>query len=62
MFAVIAEKTDDYKRFHELFGKCLKPGVYEDPTNRTKAMQPLRLKEFDSKKLKSTIKEGLDIE
>ena len=37
MFAEIAEKKDDYKKFYEQFGKCLKLGVHEDSTNRTKA-------------------------
>merc|ERR1719468_1278799 len=130
MFAEIAEKKDDYKKFYEQFGKCLKLGVHEDSTNRTKIAELLRfhtsksgdelialkeyvdrmkegqndiyyitgesitavssspfletlrkkglevlymvdpideyavqqLKEFDGKKLKSTTKEGLDIE
>ncbi|CAE8733002.1 unnamed protein product [Polarella glacialis] len=130
MFAEIAEKKDDYKKFYEQFGKCLKLGVHEDSTNRTKVLfsqaaprdssgdelislkeyvdrmkegqndiyyitgesitqvssspflENLRkkglevlymvdpvdeycvqqLKEFDGKKLKSTTKEGLDIE
>ena len=35
MFAEIAEKKDDYKKFYEQFGKCLKLGVHEDSTNRT---------------------------
>eukprot|EP00972_Heterocapsa_arctica_P060172 8875366-Heterocapsa_arctica.AAC.1 len=42
MFAEIAEKKDDDKRFHEQLGKCLKPGVYEDATNWTKVTQLLR--------------------
>ena len=29
MFAEIAERKDDYKKFYEQFGKCLKLGVYE---------------------------------
>merc|ERR1712076_359570 len=29
MFAEIAEKKDDYKKFYEQFGKCLKLGVHE---------------------------------
>merc|ERR1719223_2148837 len=33
MFAEIAEKKDDYKKFYEQFGKCLKLGVHEDSTN-----------------------------
>ena len=34
MFAETAEKKDDYKKFDEQFGKCLKLGIYEDSTNR----------------------------
>ena len=30
MFAEIAEKKDDYMKFWEQFGKCIKPGVHED--------------------------------
>merc|ERR1719284_595598 len=30
MFAEIAEKKDDYKKFYEQFGKCLKFGIHED--------------------------------
>merc|ERR1739844_30063 len=42
MFAEIAEKKDDYKKFYEQFGKCLKLGVHEDSTNRTKVAELLR--------------------
>merc|ERR1719468_130606 len=42
MFAEIAEKKDDYKKFWEQFGKCLKLGVHEDSTNRTKIAELLR--------------------
>merc|ERR1711936_422250 len=42
MFAEIAEKKDDYKKFWEQFGKCLKLGVHEDSTNRTKVAELLR--------------------
>merc|ERR1712056_18902 len=110
IFAEIAEKKDDYKKFYEQFGKCLKLGVHEDSTNRTKVaellrwhtsksgdeqisfkeyidrmkegqndiyyitgesiaavssspfLENLRKKDLDGKKLKSTTKEGLDIE
>merc|ERR1711998_633017 len=41
-FAEIAEKKDDYKKFYEQFGKCLKLGVHEDSTNRTKVAELLR--------------------
>jgi len=36
MFAEIAEKKDDYKKFYEQFGKNLKLGIHEDSTNRSK--------------------------
>ncbi|CAK0869261.1 unnamed protein product, partial [Prorocentrum cordatum] len=42
MFVEIAEKKDDYKKFHEQFGKCLKLGVHEDSTNRTKVAELMR--------------------
>merc|ERR1712238_626151 len=72
MFAETAEKKDDYKKFYEQFGKCLKLGIHEDL--RKKGLEVLymvdpvdeyavqQLKEFEGKKLKSTTKEGLDIE
>ena len=43
MFAETAEKKDDDKKFDELFGKCLKLGIHEDPTNRTKIAELLRV-------------------
>ncbi|CAK0864354.1 unnamed protein product, partial [Prorocentrum cordatum] len=42
MFVETAEKKDDYKKFHEQFGKCLKLGVHEDSTNRTKVAELMR--------------------
>merc|ERR1712040_4587 len=42
MFAEIAEKKDDYKKFYEQFGKCLKLGVHEDSTKRTKVAELMR--------------------
>merc|ERR1711971_499526 len=42
MFAEIAEKKDDYKKFYEQFAKCIKLGVHEDSTNRTKVAELLR--------------------
>ena len=35
-FVEIAQRTDDYKKFYEKFGKCLKLGVEEDSANRVK--------------------------
>ena len=40
--AEIAEKKDDYKKFYEQFGKCLKLCVHEDSTNRVKIAGLLR--------------------
>eukprot|EP00397_Hematodinium_sp_SG-2012_P018173 GEMP01018605.1.p1 GENE.GEMP01018605.1~~GEMP01018605.1.p1 ORF type:complete len:717 (+),score=232.69 GEMP01018605.1:61-2211(+) len=42
MFAEIAEKKDDYKKFYEQFSKNLKLGIHEDSTNRTKIADLLR--------------------
>ena len=47
LFAEIAEKKDDYKKFYEQFGRCLKLGVHEDSTNLTKVAELLR---FNSSK------------
>merc|ERR1711920_922408 len=38
----MGEKKDDYKKFYEQFGKCLKLGVHEDSTNRTKVAELMR--------------------
>ena len=36
MFAEIAEKNDDFKKFYKQSGKCLKLGIHDDSTDRTK--------------------------
>jgi len=53
MFAEIAEKKDDYKKFYEQFGKCLKLGVHEDSTNRTKVAELMRYHTSKSEELKA---------
>jgi len=41
MFAEVAGKQDDYKKFYEHFGKCLKLGVHEELINCTKVAELL---------------------
>merc|ERR1712190_346360 len=60
MFAEIAEKKDDYKKFYEQFGKCLKLGVHEDSTNRTKAAELLRYHTSKSGDEQISFKEYVD--
>ena len=60
MFAEIAEKKDDYKKFYEQFGKCLKLGVHEDSTNRTKVAELLRYHTSKSGDEQISLKEYVD--
>merc|ERR1719487_1728365 len=60
MFAEIAEKKDDYKKFYEQFGKCLKLGVHEDSTNRTKVAELLRFNTSKSGDEQISLKEYVD--
>merc|ERR1712063_219376 len=60
MFAEIAEKSDDYKKFYEQFGKCLKLGVHEDSTNRTKVAELLRYQSSKSGDEQISFKEYVD--
>merc|ERR1711920_34577 len=60
MFAEIAEKKDDYKKCYEQFGKCLKLGVHEDSTNRTKVAELLRFHTSKSGDEQISLKEYVD--
>ena len=60
MFAEIAEKKDDYKKFYEQFGKCLKLGIHEDSTNRTKIAELLRFSTSKSGDEQISLKEYVD--
>merc|ERR1739838_968356 len=60
MFAEIAEKKDDYKKFYEQFGKCLKLGVHEDSTNRVKIAELLRYHTSKSGDEMISLKEYVD--
>merc|ERR1712048_647395 len=60
MFAEIAEKKDDYKKFYEQFGKCIKLGVHEDSTNRVKVAELLRYQTSKSGDESISFKEYVD--
>merc|ERR1712184_232616 len=60
MFAEIAEKKDDYKKLYEQFGKCLKLGVHEDSTNRTKVAELMRYQTSKSGDEMISFKEYVD--
>merc|ERR1711865_126687 len=59
-FAEIAEKKDDYKKFYEQFGKCIKLGVHEDSTNRVKVAELLRYQTSKSGDENISFKEYVD--
>merc|ERR1712100_256925 len=60
MFAEIAEKKDDYKKFYEQFSKCLKLGIHEDSTNRAKVAELLRYQTSKSGDEQISLKEYVD--
>merc|ERR1712060_876738 len=60
MFAEIAEKKDDNKKFYEQFGKGLRLGVHEDSTNRTKVAELLRFHTSKSGDEQISFKEYVD--
>merc|ERR1712190_352349 len=60
MFAEIAEKADDYKKFYEQFSKNLKLGVHEDSTNRAKIADLMRYQTSKSGEDLVSLKEYVD--
>merc|ERR1712048_872452 len=60
LFNEITEKKDDYKKFYEQFGKCLKLGVHEDSTNRTKVAELMRYHSSKSGDELVSLKEYVD--
>merc|ERR1712072_1350655 len=60
MFSEIAEKKDDYKKFYEQFGKCIKLGIHEDSTNRAEVAELLRFQTSKSGDELISLKEYVD--
>merc|ERR1719230_152485 len=60
MFTEISEKKDDFKKFWEQFGKCIKLGIHEDSTNRAKIAELLRFQTSKSGDEMISLKEYVD--
>merc|ERR1712096_534017 len=60
MFAEIAEKKDDYKKFYEQFCKNIKLGIHEDSTNRAKVAELMRYHTSKSGDEQISLKEYVD--
>merc|ERR1712096_515084 len=60
VFAEIAEKKDDYKKFYEQFSKNNKLGIHEDSTNRVKVAELMRYHTSKSGDEQISLKEYVD--
>merc|ERR1712006_75429 len=60
MFAEIADKKDDYKKFYEQFSKNIKLGIHEDSTNRAKVAELMRYHTSKSGDEQISLKEYVD--
>ena len=60
IFSEFTEQKDDYKKFYEQFGHCLKLGVHEDSTNCTKVAELLRYHTSKSGDDQISLKEYVD--
>merc|ERR1711865_918724 len=60
MFNDLTENEDTYNKFYEQFGKCLKLGVHEDSTNRTKVAELMRYQTSKSGDEQISFKEYVD--
>ena len=60
MFAAVAEKKDDYKKFYEHSGKCLKLGIHEGFNQSNQNCRVVAVQYFESGDEQTSLKEYVD--